>query len=584
MTTLINKHLQAYRAQVDEIVKDLHELAIRIDSEELTTTVSDLRNRIHEPFMFVIVGEVKAGKSSFINALLDTGKEVTKVAPQPMTDTIQQILYAEEAEEVQINPYLKKILLPVEILKEIAIVDTPGTNTIVEHHQEITESFIPASDLIVFVFEAKNPYRQSAWQFFDYIHSDWRKKIIFVLQQKDLMPAEDLNVNTEGVKAYAAQQGIAEPTVFTVSAKQELEGNKGESGFTAVRSYINQNITGGKAPILKLHNNIDTAENINARIAEGVSIRQQQYQADLAFRADIKDTLVRQEAKSLKQVDVLVENMIAGYERITRSKEQELSDGLSFFPLLRRSFASVFSRKASLKDWLENLAQELETDLNKELKAKLNDGVVDLADSIQQMAKMIDLKIRSSETILRDDHELFSDIAEKRHNVLRELQEQFARFVSRTENFTDESLFPDKSSVSPGLAASSGLAVIGIVLAAVTQGAVFDITGGILTTVGLIFAGFTTASKRRQVLREFRKEIEKGGKRLEEEVSTNLKTYITNLRSRIDENFIKFDLLLEQEGEQVEKLTKRSTDITARLAVLQTAVNEAAAPPFSEEE
>ena len=128
------------------------------------------------------------------------------------------------------------------------------------------------------------------------------------------------------------------------------------------------------------------------------------------------------------------------------------------------------------------------------------------------------------------------------------------------------------------------MAVIGIVLAAVTQGAVFDITGGILTTVGLIFAGFTTASKRRQVLREFRKEIEKGGKRLEEEVSTNLKTYITNLRSRIDENFIKFDLLLEQEGEQVEKLTKRSTDITARLAVLQTAVNEAAAPPFSEEE
>ncbi|MBK7009342.1 MAG: dynamin family protein [Saprospiraceae bacterium] len=34
---------------------------------------------------------------------------------------------------------------------------TPGTNTIVAHHQEITEKFIPYSDLIVFVFEAKNP-------------------------------------------------------------------------------------------------------------------------------------------------------------------------------------------------------------------------------------------------------------------------------------------------------------------------------------------------------------------------------------------------------------------------------------------
>lgn len=584
MTPLINKHLQAYRAQVDEIVKDLHELAIRIDSEELTQTVSDLRNRIHEPFMFVIVGEVKAGKSSFINALLDTGKEVTKVAPQPMTDTIQQILYGEEPEQVQINPYLKKILLPVEILKEIAIVDTPGTNTIVEHHQEITESFIPASDLIVFVFEAKNPYRQSAWQFFDFIRSDWRKKIIFVLQQKDLMPAEDLEVNRKGVIQYAEKQGIKEPVVFTVSAKQEQEGQKLESGFAEVRAYINQHITGGRAPILKLNNNIDTAENINDRIAAGVALRQKQYEADSEFRSDIRETLLKQETKSLKQVDVLVENMIAGYERITRAKYQELSDGLSFFPLLRRSIASIFSKKASLKEWLEDLARELEADLNKGLKAKLNDGVVDLADSIQQMAKMIDLKIRSSETILRDDHELFSDIAEKRNNVLRDLQDQFARFVSRTENFTDDSLFPDKSSVSPGLAASSGLAVIGIVLATVTQGAVFDITGGILTTVGLIFAGITTSSKRKQVLREFRKEIEKGGLRLEEEVSTNLKTYITNLRSRIDENFVKFDLLLEQEGEQIEKLITRSADITGRLAALQVAVAKASAPPSAEEE
>lgn len=584
MTPLINKHLQAYRAQVDEIVKDLHELAIRIDSEELTQTVSDLRSRIHEPFMFVIVGEVKAGKSSFINALLDTGKEVTKVAPQPMTDTIQQILYGEEAEQVQINPYLKKILLPVEILKEIAIVDTPGTNTIVEHHQEITESFIPASDLIVFVFEAKNPYRQSAWQFFDYIHSDWRKKIIFVLQQKDLMPAEDLEVNRNGVMEYAEKQGIKDPVVFTVSAKQEQEGQKEESGFAPVRSYINQHITGGRAPILKLNNNIDTAANINDRISAGVALRQKQYEADTEFRNDIRETLVKQEAKSLKQVDVLVENMIAGYERITRSKKQELSDGLSFFPLLRRSVVSIFSKKASLKEWLEDLARELETDLNKELKAKLNDGVVDLADSIQQMAKMIDLKIRNSETILRDDHELFSDIAEKRNNVLRELQEQFTRFVSRTENFTDESLFPDKSSVSPSLAASSGLAVIGIVLAAVTQGAVFDITGGILTTVGLIFAGFTTSSKRKQVLREFSKEIDKGGTQLEEEVSTNLKTYITNLRSRIDENFVKFDLLLEKEGEQIEKLTARSTNITGRLEALRASVASDSAPPQMEEE
>lgn len=568
MTTLINKDLQAYRVQIDEVVKDLHELSVRIDSDELAQTVSDLRSRIHEPFMFVIVGEVKAGKSSFVNALLATGKEVTKVAPQPMTDTIQQILYGEEEAHIQVNPFLKKIMLPVEILKEIAIVDTPGTNTIVEHHQEITERFIPASDLIVFVFEAKNPYRQSAWQFFDYIHSDWRKKIIFVLQQKDLMPLEDLKVNEQGVQEYAEKKGINDPVIFSVSAKLEQEGDTEASGFLPVRAYINEHITGGKAPVLKLQNSASTADKLNERIAEGLALRRAQHEADSAFRADIKETLLKQEDKSLKQVDVMVENLLAGYGRITRAKEEELRTGLSFFPLLRRSVAAIFSKKASLKEWLEKLAADLEEELKVELKAKLNDGVADLADSIQQMAKLIDLKIRSSTTILRDDHELFSDIAEKRGNVLNELQEQFSRFVSRTENFTDENLFPDKSSVSPGLAASSGLAVIGLVLATVTQGAVFDITGGLLTTVGLIFAGVTTTTKRRQVMREFRSEIERGGKRMEEEVTINLKTYISNLRSRIDGNFIKFDMLLEREGEEVEKLSARSEGIGARLQEL----------------
>jgi len=92
VSQLISRDVQIYRAQVEEIIKDLHELVIQTGNEDLGRTVSDLRNRINDPFMFVIVGEVKAGKSSFINALLSTGKEIAKVAPQPMTDTIQQIV------------------------------------------------------------------------------------------------------------------------------------------------------------------------------------------------------------------------------------------------------------------------------------------------------------------------------------------------------------------------------------------------------------------------------------------------------------------------------------------------------------
>lgn len=565
MTNLINQELTVYRAQLDELIKELHELTIQINHADLAATVSDLRNRIHDPFMFVIVGEVKAGKSSFINALLESDREITKVAPQPMTDTIQQIVFGETEEIVEINKFLKRIMVPVDILKEIAIVDTPGTNTIIEHHQEITESFIPASDLIVFVFEAKNPYRQSAWNFFDYIHEDWRKKIIFVLQQKDLMSEEDLSVNIQGVKDQALKKGIETPVVFAVSAKQELEGDVEQSGFIMVRDFINENITGGKAPALKLLNTVETSENINDRIAKGLELREKQYNADVEFRKEIKVTLENQKVKSHKQVDILVENLIAAYDRISFKKEQELSRGLSFFPLLRRSLASMFTKKASAKDWLESLAAELEKEMQGELHIRLNDGVSDLADSIQQMAKLIDLKIRSSETILKNDHEIFSDIAERRSNVLRDLQDTFTEFVNNTENFTDETLFPDKQTLSPNLAAGSGIAAVGVILMTVTNGMVFDITGGVLTTIGLIFAGVSTSVKRRKILDSFRTEIEKGRSRINDEVTENLKTYIVHLKDKIDGNFAKFDELLVKEEKVLETLKEKQSDIDLKL-------------------
>lgn len=561
MKTLLDSRLQAGRAKLEQSIKQLHELTIRIGHEELAETVSDLRSHIFDPFMFVIVGEVKAGKSSFINALLDTGEEIAKAAPQPMTDVIQQIIYGSQRQEVTINPYLKKLLLPIDILKEIAIVDTPGTNTIVAHHQEITERFIPSSDLIVFVFESKNPYRQSAWEFFDYIHGDWRKKIIFVLQQKDLMPASDLAINYEGVIAHAKQKGIPDPKVFAVSAKLDMEGDKINSGFAELRRYIQQNITGGQAPRLKLINSISTAQTINQRIANGLHTRRKQYEADLQFREEVRQTLHEQQQKSYKQVDLLNENLLLSYDKTTTAKLIELRDGLSFFGLVKRSFSSMFTKTPAAKEWLEEMAASLEKELNAALKTRINEGVVDLADSIQQMARIIDMKIRSSQTILRNDDELFSAIAERREAVLRDLQDQFQQFVNRTENFTDNELLAQRGSISPNLAAGGGIAAIGVILMALNTLTVFDITGGVLTSIGLLFAGFSTHGKRKKIVQGFEQEIGKGRQRLGEELDERLKTYIAQVRSKIEDNFKGFDQLLSKEENTLQQLEAEQSRI-----------------------
>ena len=561
---IVDTALRNFRVKLYEAIKALHELIERIHSPELAQNTSDLRERVKEPFMFVIVGEVKSGKSSFINALLNTGTEVCKVAPDPCTDTIQQVLFGEE-QVVVVNEYLKKVYHPVDILKEIAIVDTPGTNTIIKHHQEITERFIPVSDLIVFVFEAKNPYRQSAWEFFDYISAEWRKKVIFVLQQSDLMDAEDLMVNINGVAIQAEKKGVVSPVVFAVSAKKAIEGDLEGSGMEKVIQYIHDHITGGRAPWLKLENNLSTTDEIMKKIGTGLEIREKQLKEDIGFRKEVSETLSEQGNRSKKQVRMLVENMVAGYDRITGKAEKDLGRGLSFFTLIKRSLLSIFTKKESPMGWLTELTGKMEAELKQELTVKVNEGVVSVADSIQQMAKMIQLKIQNSKTILKADQELFAEISEKRVQVMQDLQHAFSNFLNRTENFVDETMIPKDSQFTPDLAKGGGLAVIGVVIATVTKSMAFDITGGILSAVGLLFAGITVGIKRQKVMTSFSKEVEKGRGSLEEDIQSKLDKYVDTIGERIDRNFLDFDAMIKLEEAEMSLLTQKYQVISNQL-------------------
>lgn len=563
-----SKPIDQIKDGVKETAEEFVSLTKDIGHKELVETSEDVLQHISDPYLFVIVGEVKAGKSSFINALLQSDKEICKVAPSPMTDTIQQVTYGEEESEIIINQYLKKIYQPVEILKEISIVDTPGTNTIIEHHQEITERFVPAADLIVFVFEAKNPYRESSWKFFDYISEEWWKKVIFVLQQKDLLDEHDLNINKRGVEEHAKKKGISDPKVFCVSAKRELEGLSHESGYPDLRAYIEHNLLQGKAPVLKQQNNLSTLLNIHDKLDNGLQIRKDQYDADMAFRADIRETLDSQEVKTAKQVDILVENLIGAYDRVTQPRVEELKKGLGFFSMIGKSFKSTFGSQDSPKKWLDGVLNGIENDLNSTLKEKLNDGVVDIADSIQQMGKMVDLKLRHSTTILKDDHEIFSDIAEKRANVLKELQASFSNFLNSTDNFYDKEIANASDSIAPNLAAASGITAVGIILAAVTNGMVFDITGGVLTTAGLLFAGVSLGFKRRKILGDFADEVAKGKERFHTEVSKSLKAYVNRIKERIDSNFNKFDQHLTKEGADIKNYGGRLNTLQDKIQTL----------------
>ncbi len=69
MMKVIDEKLQEQKGATKQLLQRLQQFTLRIGHNESGRILADLRDRVDEPYMFVIVGEVKAGKSSFINAL-----------------------------------------------------------------------------------------------------------------------------------------------------------------------------------------------------------------------------------------------------------------------------------------------------------------------------------------------------------------------------------------------------------------------------------------------------------------------------------------------------------------------------------
>ncbi|HEY8742101.1 MAG TPA: dynamin family protein, partial [Chloroflexota bacterium] len=134
----------------------LDELRLLLAGFEATAddlaTLGRAARDLDDLFLLVVVGEFNAGKSALINALL--GGQVLPEGATPTTDTVNVLRYGEETAERVIGEALVERVSPSPFLRDLAIVDTPGTNAVIRRHEEITRDFVPRSDLVLFVTSA----------------------------------------------------------------------------------------------------------------------------------------------------------------------------------------------------------------------------------------------------------------------------------------------------------------------------------------------------------------------------------------------------------------------------------------------
>ncbi len=226
--------------------------------------------QLDDLFLLVIVGEFNSGKSAFINALL--GAQFLPEGVTPTTAQINILDYGQEPDREVKEDGVLTVTYPADFLREINIVDTPGTNAIIRRHEQLTQDFVPRSDLVIFVTSTDRPFTESERAFMERIRQ-WGKKVIVVLNKIDLL--EDAEVDQ--VVAFIRENALAllgfAPEIFAVSARLALKSKQAESGregkalwqasrFEEVETYILKTLDEKSRIRLKLHNPLGVGERL----------------------------------------------------------------------------------------------------------------------------------------------------------------------------------------------------------------------------------------------------------------------------------------------------------------------------------
>ena len=205
-TTLLSPALTALRTKQREELRALEILLVRLSHDDGdVAALRDAMTALDATFLICAVGEFNAGKSSLINALLASEHCKTGVLP-----TTADVTLLNESDATA--PWLR----------DVSIVDTPGTNTLDQRHTSLTRDFVPRADVLLFVTSAERPFSESEHKFLTAI-LEWGKKVAFVINKADLLPNEgDLAMVMEHVASNAQRELGSTAPVFPVSSRTAL--------------------------------------------------------------------------------------------------------------------------------------------------------------------------------------------------------------------------------------------------------------------------------------------------------------------------------------------------------------------------
>jgi small GTP-binding protein len=481
---------------------------MRRSPEELDTLQALLRD-ISEPLLFVVVGEVKSGKSSLLNALF--GDEFAKVDVLPATDRVYIFRYGADEKTTEVSPRLTERYLPIPFLRDFNVVDTPGTNTMVKEHQMTTEEFLPRADIVLFVFSVANPWTQSNWEFLNFLQKTWLKNVIFVLQQIDLREPTEIDVIHRHLQDTAMRQLGFVPPIFAISARKALLARTSgldkeklweESAFGPLEEQINFIVTESSTRMLKLRSTFQAGRVALEDLAREVGVCLGKISADEAALTRLDGLLQNRRDQLRRQTGGLVRDIESGYAQTANERTKLLRKKIT----LGSTFKLIFERKNQERDVHTVVEKRLSELMQPQIDKAVNALETDLRSLWPQMQDLLDNQL--SADLRKEAQPNIPDFAGQRRELHEAIQRAFLEIL--TGKALQDRLARSLWLTSVAMRIAAALTLIGGAAAVLlrTQNVSTAIGAGVVAVLGLLCAIFLAFTHRRKILGDYERELD----------------------------------------------------------------------------
>jgi small GTP-binding protein len=535
---------------------------------------------LEELFLLVIVGEFNSGKSAFVNALL--GAEIAEEGVTPTTDRITLLRYAEEPVDKGRPDGVLEKGYPNELLREIAIVDTPGTNAIIRHHEELSRGFVPRSDLVLFVTSAERPLTESERGYLELIR-DWGKKILLVINKADLLADES---KVEEVRSFVdggirSALGLT-PPIFFVSAllarKAKAATNAMEhdalmkaSGFAGLESYVTGLLDEGGRVRLKMESPLGVVDELNRRYRGAVDERLALLQEDFRTAENVESQLELYKEDMGRDFEARmaeIENIVL---RMNERGDAWLEENIRF-----ANIRELFRQEKVSERFKREVVADTE-ELVDERVDELIDWMVDR--NLKQWRRVVEYVNRRRQA--EYDERLIGEVGDSfeynRSRLIQSVGKNAQNVVQRydRERESEKLALSIQGAVTQAAALEVGAVGIGGVVVALATTRLLDVTGIIAAAIIAGYGLFILPNRRRKAREDFREKTDSLRKRLGEVVRRQFETESNRSVERMREAIAPYTRFVRSEHA---RMISAGEDLAALDAETRALKDEISAP------